>query len=88
MPEFFLNLCHKNKISTNSVIKNIIQKISTNTISSYNTPNEFNNLSESNFNSISEINKVKNTNDINSFDFFNRINSGMEIKKQISKKIL
>ena len=83
-----LKLGHKNKISTNSVIKNIIQKIPTNTISSYNTPNEFNNLSESNINNISEINKVKNTHDINSFDFFNRINNGMEIKKQISEKIL
>ena len=83
-----LKLSHKNKASTNSVIKNIIQKIPTYTISSHNTPVEFNNLSESNINNLSEINKIKYSNDIKSFDFFNIVNSGIEIKKQISEKIL
>ena len=83
-----LKLYQKNKVRTNSVIKNIIQKIPTYTISSHNTPDEFNNLSESNLNNISEINKSKNTNYINSFDFFNKKNNGIEIKKQISEKIL
>ena len=69
-----LKLSHKNKASTNSVIKNIIQKIPTYTISSHNTPVEFNNLSESNINNLSEINKIKYSNDIKSFDFFNKVN--------------
>ena len=83
-----LKLSYKNKASTNSVIKNVIQKIPTHTISSHNTPVEFNNLSESNINNISEINKNNYSNDIKSFDFFNKIKSAIEIKKQISEKIL
>ena len=81
----------KNKISANSVIKNIIKKIPTNTNSSLNTPNEFNNLSESNnnnLNNISEINKRKQSSKINSFEFFNKIANDLNIKKQISEKIL
>ena len=82
-----LRLSLKNKISANSVIKNIIQKIPTYTISSHNTPVEFKNLSETNINNISAINRTKNTKEINSFDFFNKISS-IGIKKQISEKIL
>ena len=79
----------KNKIIANSVIKNIIKKIPSNTNSSLNTPNEFNNLSESNnLNNISEINKKTLPNKINSFEFFNKISNGINIKKQISEKIL
>ena len=79
----------KNKIIANSVIKNIIKKIPANTNSSLNTPNEFNNLSESNnLNNISEINKKTLPNKINSFEFFNKISNGINIKKQISEKIL
>ena len=82
-----LRLSHKYKANANSVIKNIIHKIPTHTISSHNTPVEFKNLSETNINNISEINRTKNVKEINSFDFFNKISS-IGIKKQISEKIL
>ena len=80
----------KCKNSTNSVIKNIIKKIPTYTISSHKTPDEFNSLSENN-NNISDVNNSRKTNNyINGFDIFNNIkeNIGIGIKKQISEKII
>ena len=77
---------NNNKNSTNSVIKNIINKIPTYSSSSHNTPNEFLNYSE--IKNISEININKQPKDINSFDFFTKINIKNEIKKQTSEKIL
>ena len=82
-----LRLNYINKIRTNSVIKNIVQKIPTYTISSQNTPGEFKILSEKNINNISEINRTKNIKEIDGFDYFYKINS-VGIKKQISEKIL
>ena len=83
-----LKLNFKPKISTNSVIKNVINKIPTYTISSHKTPNDFMNVSENN-NNISDLNNSRKTHNINSFDFFNNIKSdiGIPVKKQISEKI-
>ena len=74
------------KHNTNSIIKNIIQKIPTYSNSLNNTPDEFQNLSS--INNISDINKMKQTKDISNLAFFNKISTKKEIKKQISEKIL
>ena len=84
-----LKLSYPNKIKTNSVIKNIIQKIPTAySRSSYNSPNEFDNFCDSNINNISEINKVGTKNNIKGFNFFNKVDNIKGIKKHFSEKIL
>jgi hypothetical protein len=84
-----LKLSYPNKNNTNSVIKNIIQKIPTAySRSSYNSPNEFDNFCESNINNISEINKVGTINNIKGFNFFNKVDNIKGIKKHFSEKIL
>ncbi len=61
-------MSYPNKNKTNSVIKNIIQKIPTAySRSSYNSPNEFDNFCDSNINNISEINKVGTKNNIKGY---------------------
>ena len=77
-----LKITKKHKNSTNSVIKNVIQKIPTYTQSSNKTPDEFYNFSD-----ISPLNDKNNllnpkTNEINNFGFFNKMN----IKQQKSEK--
>ena len=84
-----LKLSTKNKLNTNSVIKNIIRKIPTYTNSSLNTPDEFVNLSESNnITNNSELYKIKYRKNIKGCDSFNSKTSRIKIKKQISEKIL
>jgi hypothetical protein len=87
-----LKLSKRNKYNANSVIKNVIQKIPTYTQSSHNTPNEFNNISENN-NNISILNNYEKitynnryNNEINNTDFYNNINSELNIKPQKSEK--
>ena len=80
----------RNKNSTNSIIKNVIQKIPTYTHSSNKTPDDFYDFSENiinslNYNDKSNLNN-KNNKEINNFDFFNNIKSEISIKQQKSEK--
>ena len=85
-----LRMPNRNNNNTNSIIKNVIQKIPTNTLSSNKTSDEFYIFNENIFNSLNHLEKSnlnnKNDDEIKNFDFRNNFKTRISIKQQKSEK--